>query len=360
MTRRTSTVVISAIFAILVSLFVPANGAATVYNVYEYFEGLPATYTPPGGQGYNFRETRPDVIVTPPRYMLGAGDVTLNRTTYTCVGWKNAFGITPESGDANSVTFDISSDVSITWIYKAARKVTILTAPPQGELNVWGDNDLGQLGDKVQTSTYATYATVSKSWPGFVSWDYITAGNFKTSAGIGTDAANSRSPITWGSNNHGQLGDGTTTSTHLPVWLRSFGSANAIAAGENSTVAVRIDGTLWAWGWQKYGQLGDGVSTDTNVLTPKRIGSDSNWRSVAAGQDFNLAIKNDGTLWGWGRNSNYGQAGVGSTADISTPRQIGTDSTWKMVVAGRTHAAAIKNDGSLWLWGNNGNGVFRY
>jgi alpha-tubulin suppressor-like RCC1 family protein len=78
------------------------------------------------------------------------------------------------------------------------------------------------------------------------------------------------------------------------------------------------------------------------------------WKTVCTGANHCIAIKNDGTLWAWG-NSNNGQLGNGGTGDIYTPYQIGFANDWNTVATGKssTHNLAIKNDGTLWAWGYN-------
>ena len=78
-------------------------------------------------------------------------------------------------------------------------------------------------------------------------------------------------------------------------------------------------------------------------------------QQVATGTAHNVIVKNDGTLWAWGDNS-YGQLGDGTTVNKNTPTQIGTDSNWKTVIAGGYHTMAMKKDGTLWVWGFNSNG----
>jgi alpha-tubulin suppressor-like RCC1 family protein len=78
----------------------------------------------------------------------------------------------------------------------------------------------------------------------------------------------------------------------------------------------------------------------------------SPWIKSAGGYSHTLAIKNDGTLWAWGENG-YGQLGDGTTASRSSPSQVGTGTTWASVAAGYAYTLATKNDGTLWAWGSN-------
>lgn len=85
------------------------------------------------------------------------------------------------------------------------------------------------------------------------------------------------------------------------------------------------------------------------------------WKSVQTGANHSIALKNDGTLWAWGNNSS-GELGNGGSSEQYSPYQVGSANDWKMVATGKsnTHNLAIKNDGSLWSWGYNFYGQLGY
>lgn len=77
----------------------------------------------------------------------------------------------------------------------------------------------------------------------------------------------------------------------------------------------------------------------------------ADWKSVSSGYTFTTALKEDGTLWAWGSNGN-GQLGDGTGIDSKIPVQIGKDNDWVFHTSGPNHSFAIKKDGTLWAWGN--------
>jgi alpha-tubulin suppressor-like RCC1 family protein len=185
-------------------------------------------------------------------------------------------------------------------------------------------------------------------------WAYVSAG-VAHGAAIATDG----SLWTWGNNNSGQLGIGTSgwdTDTNIPVRVGTDTNWALVSVGATHTVAVRTDGSLWAWGSNWRGQLGIGTSgrgTDTN--TPVRVGTDTNWASVSAGWEYTMAIRTDGSLWAWGDN-NWWRLGIGTSGNPHTPTRVGSETDWASVSAGWDHTAAVKTDGTLWTWGRNDRG----
>jgi alpha-tubulin suppressor-like RCC1 family protein len=213
-----------------------------------------------------------------------------------------------------------------------------------GTLWTWGLNLYGQLGDGTTTSRSSPGTTAG----GGTNWKQVEGGGSHTAA-IKTDGT----LWTWGANSSGQLGDGTTTSRSSPGTTAGGGTDwKQVDCGGAHTAAIKTDGTLWTWGANDYGQLGDGTTTSRSSPVTTASGG-TNWKQVSAGYNHTAAIKTDGTLWTWGRND-YGQLGDGTTTDRSSPvTTAGGGTNWKQVSAGTYAAAAIKTDGTLWTWGRN-------
>tara|TARA_B100000427_G_C15478320_1_gene581736 strand:+ start:140 stop:1387 length:1248 start_codon:yes stop_codon:yes gene_type:complete len=115
---------------------------------------------------------------------------------------------------------------------------------------------------------------------------------------------------------------------------------------------------LWGWGYNDNGQLGLNT-TATKISSPTQVGTDTTWASLQGGRsDISFAIKSDGTMWSWGNNFN-GCLGLNDAGPvkISSPTQIpGTN--WRSVGSmGPDSYYATKFDGTLWAWGCNEVGV---
>jgi alpha-tubulin suppressor-like RCC1 family protein len=164
-----------------------------------------------------------------------------------------------------------------------------------------------------------------------------------------------------GYNTLGQLGNGTVVNYSSPIQIGSLTNWKQVVCGGTRSHAIKTDGTLWSWGGNREGEIGNGTSI-TTYSSPIQVGLLTNWKQVAAGNQVNslsggdffsqtLAVKTDGTLWAWGNNG-YGALGNGTTTPYSSPIQIGALTNWKQVACGYA-TFAIKTDGTLWAWGYN-------
>jgi len=134
---------------------------------------------------------------------------------------------------------------------------------------------------------------------------------------------------------------------------------HSIASGASFTLTLRTDGTVWAWGSNSDGQLGNASYSDS--LSPVRVkgvgGSVylTDVISVAASGSSSYALKSDGSVWAWGNNGSA-QLGDGSYTKSPYPIQVQTLTGVVSISAGRYHCLALRNDGTVWAWGYNGNG----
>ena len=159
----------------------------------------------------------------------------------------------------------------------------------------------------------------------------------------------------WGHNTNGQLGQNNITHRSSPVQVGALTSWKQVSCGIYYTMAVKNDGTLWAWGAGFTGELGLNTGVNTHYSSPVQVGSGTTWKLVACGTYSTFAIKYDGTLWAWGDGIN-GALGLGSVTNRSSPIQIGSGTDWKLIATGLYNSAAIKNNGTLWTWGQGSNG----
>ncbi len=158
--------------------------------------------------------------------------------------------------------------------------------------------------------------------------------------------------FTWGMNNAGQLGNGNFTAFNTPIEL-NLSNIKAVAATENSVMAVANNGSIHVWGANNFGQLGTGNQNMINFpfLNPSIQDIDS----VAGGRSHFVLLHTDGTVWTVGDNS-FGQLGNNSLVSSSEFIQVQELSNIIRVGASEYSSFAISADGELFVWGNNSSG----
>ncbi len=157
----------------------------------------------------------------------------------------------------------------------------------------------------------------------------------------------------WGGNDAGQLGIGTTVDQNAPFIIPGIGEVRTAATGAAHSLAVLARGGVLAWGYNGDGQLGDG--TRSNRVTPVSVIGMRGVLSVAAGAGHSVAVCEDGTVWAWGANE-AGQLGHGDLESSLVPTRVPVLSQVRFVVAGERFTVALKADGTVWAWGAGENG----
>ncbi|MCL2793310.1 MAG: hypothetical protein FWD87_09485 [Spirochaetaceae bacterium] len=311
----------------------------------------------------------------------------------TLWGWGNSDnGQTGLRMLGGTPTAPLQAGIATNWASVSAGAFHTVAVTTNGQLWAWGNNQFGQLGNGTTTNhdvpvrigTATNWASVSagerhtvavtttgqlwawgRNWDGATGLD-TTSGNTLTPTRVGiatnwasvsagafhTVAVTTNGQLwAWGDRGQGRLGDGESWGNqNTPIRIGDATNWRAVSAGAIHTVAIRMDGTLWAWGSNANGQTGLGI-TSGNTLIPTRVGETTNWVSVSAGSGHTMAIREGNTLWGWGANSS-GQLGDGTTTQRNAPHQV-QSGTWTSVSAGRFHTVAIRTGGELWTWGSN-------
>src|SRR5258708_7120214 len=242
--------------------------------------------------------------------------------------------------------------------------------------HVWavGRNESGQLGNG-STNGYNPNTTISEvlgpGSVGVLSNIVSVAGGIRQSLALDSGGH----VWSWGDNTYGQLGNpsvlGNSTTPVQVVGVNRVGYLSGIvqiSAGDDFSMALKSDGTVYAWGRNTAGQLGDGSRSDSvapfEVLGLNGFNFLTGISQISAGQNFSLALKSDGTVWAWGDNS-VGEAGQGRTkstyytwpVEVLGPRNGRTYlSNVRNLASGYLHALAIVSGGSGYAWGRNLNG----
>ena len=160
----------------------------------------------------------------------------------------------------------------------------------------------------------------------------------------------------WGRGGNGQLGNGGTENSTLPVTTSSLGAgrtAVALSSGAAHTCALLDNGLISCWGWGDYAQLGNGGTTGTNVPTlTSSLGTGRTALALSSGQYHTCALLDNGSVSCWG-GSDLGQLGNGMSYSL-TPTLTGSFGTGRTAVAlssGSFHTCAILDNGAVSCWG---------
>jgi alpha-tubulin suppressor-like RCC1 family protein len=204
------------------------------------------------------------------------------------------------------------------------------------ELWCWGDRN-GTASSNSQTPRQVVLPPVTA----------VTLGNTRQrgSSAHGCALAGDGTAWCWGSNNDGQLGDGSGVTSQLPVAVAGSARFAALAAGGHHACGRTADGELWCWGANELGQLGD--ASLLPKLVPVRIAL-APVVEIAAASSHTCALTAAGELWCWGDNR-YGQIGL-EVASATTPTRVAVPPL-RTVALGDEHGCGLGVDGVVWCWG---------
>jgi alpha-tubulin suppressor-like RCC1 family protein len=230
----------------------------------------------------------------------------------------------------------------------------------------WGTNTNGQLGDGSITSA-TTPVAVSRS--GVLAGKTIRS--IQATTGNTCAIASDNNAYCWGLGTSGQLGNGASVSSSSPVGVSAIGVLSgkfvqSLHGGNGYTCVIASDSAVYCWGLGTSGQLGNGASAISNVpvavstsgvLSGKTISSVSTLHSTAS----TCAVTGDGGAFCWGINTS-GQLGNGNTTTQNAPVAVSTSGVLagkkfqKIEISGSGAVCAIASDNNIYCWGAGTNG----
>jgi alpha-tubulin suppressor-like RCC1 family protein len=234
----------------------------------------------------------------------------------------------------------------------------IVCQAPAPQLLAWGLNNVGQVGDGCAVGGICpTPVPVLGLPPDDPVRTFVAGEEHSIVATVGGQV------WTWGFNETGQLGDGTTTNRSAPFHVMGLPASPVLqVAGGYETSWVRTaSGEVWAWGFNSDGELGNGTVTISSLLPVHATNLPASpVEKLASGNRHAIILTASGEVWTWGFNR-YGQLGDGTTLSRSTAvRVLGLPVGDPVidVVGGNqaTHSLALTRSGHVWGWGGNSSG----
>ena len=231
----------------------------------------------------------------------------------------------------------------------------------EGRAYCWGSNDRGQLGTAQDVG--------SSDVPVEVSRQGVLAGKDLVLIGAAADSTCALDDVgrlyCWGANDSGQFGNGTTTASPLPVSVDTTGALagraiRRFAVGEDHTCAIDVRGVGYCWGANDRGQLGNGTTQPSLVpvpVAPPPGAAGYGYTSISVGAATSCGWGGDGSVTCWGQGG-AGQLGTGSLLDASSPQWVAfSDDLDAGPIAtlnvGGSSVCAVGADGRAFCWGAN-------
>ncbi len=224
-----------------------------------------------------------------------------------------------------------------------------------GNVSCWGNGLKGQIGNGVALNQLVPSQPLS--FPGNQKVVALSAGHSHTCAILDDGKV-----ACWGAGSNGQLGNGGTLDSSVPLMTNSLGdnrTAKSITLGHHHTCAVLDNGSTMCWGGGSKGQLGNGGTA--NALSPMTIASMPiavQAVALVAGDEHTCALLAQGSVACWGSGAS-GLLGGGATGDSAVPQLVssfGDGRTATALSSSHRHTCALLTDGNITCWGENTNG----
>lgn len=264
-----------------------------------------------------------------------------------CWGWNDGGQLGNGSTASSSTPIPVSGNLTFSIIAPAfgigSPYMCGLTS--SGLAYCWGASGVGGLG----TGSEPMQSSIPVAVVGGHRFSALDAGG-----GHNCGLTSSGAAYCWGLNREGQLGSASTaTVVPMPVAVSGGQSFSAIAVGGLHTCGMTSSGTAYCWGSNDGGQLGNGSLTNSSI--PVAVSEGQSFSALSAGGFFTCGLTSSGTAYCWGRNDD-GQLGNGSTTNSSTPVAVSGGLSFSALATGSTYTCGLTSSGVAYCWGRNDEG----
>ncbi|GGB81795.1 RCC1 domain-containing protein [Deinococcus soli (ex Cha et al. 2016)] len=276
----------------------------------------------------------------------------------------------------------VSAPVGVSWTYVGTGANASCGLSTVGDAYCWGSNTKGMLGDGSAVSTSTTTASQSSipvkvALPSGVKLSSLSVSD-QNACGLTSEGR----AYCWGDNNGGQLGNGSSipssssgVSTPVevlapaggPVRFSSISAGYSVSLGA-STCAITIDGAAYCWGSNYHGQLGNGTTTEATRPTAVTMPANQKFASISTGGGnsaygtHTCSVSVTGRAYCWGSNRS-GQLATSTNFGINTANPVPVEVTtapsgtvFQALTTGWFHTCAVTTAKTAYCWGNNTSG----
>lgn len=289
-------------------------------------------------------------------HLFGRKNRAVEETKSTLVGAKlftwgrNELGVGMRGTTSSTSSPEQVGSLTDWAVFTTGVKYNSFAIKTDGTMWGCGDNTYGGVGNSASGANLSSPVQIGVA----TNWVSLGQSNSAGTGGFGAAVNSAGKAYVWGKGNNGRSGLGNTTAYSSPAQLGSLTTWSRILKMQQTTMAVKTDGSLWALGGvNAVGQCGTGDTTERS--SPVQVGDLTDWVNAefACGQESMLVAKSNGTLWAWGHNST-GELGQGDTTNRSSPTQIGGKTDWRHVFTAYGKASfAVNASGKLYAWGKN-------
>lgn len=247
--------------------------------------------------------------------------------------------------------------VRFVWLEVGSNKTCGVTA--SGAAYCWGQGMAGALGNGATSDISTPDSVLAPEGVKFVS----ASAAWEHSCGL----ASSGDIYCWGNSGYGRMGISElwqTFTTPVPVESPVGVKFVSVGVSANHSCALARSGTAYCWGTNNSGEIGNGTASGIYVLLPDSVHAPAGVKfvSIGVGGSFNCGLSTTGVAYCWGQN-NFGQLGRGSEGGFAvTPDSVHQSEGLRFVSlgVGLSHACGVTADGKAHCWGYGYGGRLGY